>query len=336
MRFALIGYTGHWTTYRPVLAAFPEAVLAAVAPATAEETVGGFDHAPGFGGETRRYETPEQLLDSERLDFVQVCCRPDRTAPLALACLRRGLPVVAEKPLAMDPETLAALWAAAEKVPIVPMHTQRSEPWLAAAKQAVASGAVGRPLASYHQKSYKWGRTRPDWYRSRRTFPGLAPYAGIHAFDWLVWLLGGEWEEVSGWESAAARPDFPACASHAGYLLRGAGRTAAVSVDYLRPPGAPTHGDERLRVAGTEGLLEIGPAAGLNGLVRGAAAPETIPPRAAEDWYVRFVRSLRDEGRSLIPRAEAFRATEIALKAQRAAETGESQDLRGSRYVPGE
>jgi predicted dehydrogenase len=197
----------------------------------------------------------------------------------------------------------------------------------------VASGRIGKPLVSYHQKSYKWGKTRPDYYRSRRTFPGIAPWVGIHAFDWLVWILGGEWEEIAGWESTAAHSDFPACASQAGFVLNGSGgAVATVSLDYLRPESAPTHGDERLRIAGTEGVLEMGPAVGLNQLLRRDHAPESLPLLEPEDWYGRFVRSLRGQGSGPIPRAEAFRATEIALRAQHAAESGKPQRLANTDY----
>jgi predicted dehydrogenase len=320
-----------------VLTAVPEARLIAVAPASEEEWQGAFDHAPGLTVETKRYDTPEALLAAETPDLVQVCCRPDRVPHYTLECLKRGIPVVAEKPLAVDLDTLARLWAASERIPLVPMHTMRSEAWLAAAKQVVAAGRIGKPLVSYHQKSYKWGQRsaggRPEYYRSRRTFPGIAPWVGIHAFDWLVWILGGDWEEIAGWESTAAHTDYPACASQAGYVLKGSrGAVATVSLDYLRPESAPTHGDERLRIAGTEGVLEMGPAAGLNQLLRRDHPPESLSLPEPEDWYVRFVRSLRGQGSSLIPRAEAFRATEIALLARRAAESGNPQRLAGTDY----
>ncbi len=328
MRFALIGYTGHWNSYVPALKSIPGLTLAAVAPATPEENLAGFSRAAGITPETRRYPSPDKLLEAEKLDFVQVCCRTDQIPTWTLECLKRGLPVVAEKPLAMNLETLEVLRKASERTPLIPMHAQRNSGWLASAKAAITRGDIGRPLVSYHQKSYKWGATRPDWYRSRCTFAGLAPYAGIHAFDWVVWLLGGNWAEVSGWESAAARPDFAACATHGGYLLRGRdGQVAEVSVDYLRPEGARTHGDERVRIAGTEGVLEMAPALDLHLLLRGKRAPETLPAPEPEDWFVSFVRSLRGEGPSIISRAEAFRATEIALKAQIAADTGKPQSL---------
>ena len=131
--------------------------------------------------------------------------------------------------------------------------------------------------------------------------------------NWLVWLLGGEWEEIDGWESTAAHPDFPACASQAGFVLKGReGAIATVSLDYLRPESASTHGDERVRIAGTEGVLELGPAVPQNQLLRRDRPGESLPLPEPDDWYVRFVRSLRGQGSSPIPRAEAFRATEIA------------------------
>ncbi len=88
---------------------------------------------------------------------------------------------------------------------------------------------------SFSQKTYKWGKSRPDFYRSRKTFPGLAPWVGIHAFDWLHWILGDVFTEVQGREGTAARPDFPACGSQAAFLLSmGNGGVASVTLDYLR------------------------------------------------------------------------------------------------------
>jgi hypothetical protein len=76
----------------------------------------------------------------------------------------------------------------------------------------------------------------------------------------------------------------------------------------------------------------MGTAAKLNSLTRGDQPPEALPLPKPEDWLVSFVRSLRGEGTGLIPRTEAFRATEIALLAQRAAETGKPQRLSDTDY----
>ena len=76
----------------------------------------------------------------------------------------------------------------------------------------------------------------------------------------------------------------------------------------------------------------MGPAVQMNQLLRRDRPPERLPLTEPEDWYVCFVRSLRGQGGSLIPRTEAFRATEIALRAQRAAESGKPQRLAGTDY----
>jgi hypothetical protein len=65
------------------------------------------------------------------------------------------------------------------------MHTMRGVLELAAEREGVTAGDVGGPAMSFSQKSYKRGTSRPDLYCSRETFPGLAPWVGIHAFGWL-------------------------------------------------------------------------------------------------------------------------------------------------------
>src|SRR3954470_7766400 len=96
--------------------------LAAVAAAGPEEPTGAFDHAPGLTVDTRRYDDARKMLETERLDVVQVCCRSDLLPGWVRLCLDRGLPVMAEKPLAMDLPTLEGLFQAARKanVALVP------------------------------------------------------------------------------------------------------------------------------------------------------------------------------------------------------------------------
>jgi len=308
----------------------------AVAAAGPEETTGAFDHAPGLTVDTRRYDDARRMLDRERLDVVQVCCRPDRIPHWTQTCLERGLPVMAEKPLAMDLPTLAGLYRAAQKadVGLVPMHTHRGEsPELAAVKQAVQAGEIGEPLVSFSQKTYKWGKTRPDYYRSRRTFPGIAPYIGIHALDWLYWILGDVFTEVRGQEGTTARPDYPACASQAAFVftMRNGG-AAALTLDYLRPDAAPTHGDERLRIAGTRGVIEAVLIEKRVTLITADRAPRHLDPIEQSDIFTQFARSLRGEGPPPLSRRDAFRITEIALKAQQAADTGQTVSLLDSAF----
>src|SRR5262249_27508066 len=312
MRLGLIGCTGHWHTYAPALERVHGLTLAAVAPAGPEETVGGFDHAPGLSVDTRRYDDPRKMLDSERLDIVQVSARNDRIPAWTLACLERGLPVIAEKPIAMDLPTLERLFRTAEKTkaPLVPMHTMRAVPALAAVRQAVHAGAIGDPFMSFSQKTYKWGKSRPDSYRARTTFPGLAPWVGIHAFDWLHWILGDVFVDVQGRDATTARPDYPACGSQAAFVLSMEnGGVASGTLDYLRPETAPTHGDERLRIAGSRGVIETALSEKKVTLITADRSPRSLALQSQTDLFTQFANSIRGQGAPPLTLSEGCRIT---------------------------
>jgi predicted dehydrogenase len=335
MRLGLIGSTGHWQVYAPSLKRVPDLRLVAVATAGPEETTGAFDHAPGLTVDTRRYDDAQRMLDTEQLDLVQVCCRNDRTPVWARVCLERGLPVMAEKPLAMDLPSLEGLFHAAlkTKASLVPMHTMRGVPELAAVRQAVRAGDIGEPLMSFSQKTYKWGKTRPDSYRSRKTFPGIAPWVGIHAFDWLHWILGDVFTGVQGREGTTAHPDFPACGSQAAFVLTMQnGGVAAVTLDFLRPEAAPTHGDERLRIAGDRGVIETALVERKATLITAGSRPRTLPSSPQPDLFTQFALALQGKTPPPLTLHEACRITEIAIKAQEAADTGNLVSLRDSLY----
>jgi predicted dehydrogenase len=275
------------------------------------------------------------MLDSERLDVVQVCGRNDRIPVWASMALERGLSVMAEKPLAMDLPTLAGLFRTAQKTraALIPMHTMRGVAELAAVRQAVRAGEIGDPVLSFSQKTYKWGKTRPDSYRDRKTFPGLAPWVGIHAFDWLHWILGDVFTEVMGREGTTTRPDYPACGSQAAFVLTmHNGGVASVTLDYLRPEAAPTHADERLRVAGPRGVIETALIEHKVTLITADKRPRTLPLKNQIDLFTQFARSLRGEAPAPLTLHEACRITEIAIKAQQAADTGRAVSLRDSPY----
>ena len=338
MRLGLIGVTGHWETYAPGLEHIRGLTLAAVATAGPEETTGAFDHAPGVTMDTRRYDDAQRMLETEHLDVVQVCARCDRIPQWTRICLQRGVPVIAEKPLAMDLPTLEELFhlALKSKTAVVPMHSMRGVPALAAMQQAVGSGAIGAPLISFSQKTYKWGTDRPDFYRTRKTFPGIAPWVGIHAFDWLHWILGDVFTSVQGREGTSARPDYPACASQAAFVLTMEnGGEASDTLDYLRPETAPTHGDERLRIAGTRGVIEAALVDRRVMLTTSDRPARSLPLDPQLDLFTQFLRSLRDNTPPPISLHEACRITEIALKAQQAADTGQVVSLLNSPYRAG-
>jgi predicted dehydrogenase len=63
---------------------------------------------------------------------------------------------------------------------------------------------------------------------------------------------------VIGHQGNLSRPDYGTMEDHLAVLMAlDNGGTAVVHADFLRPAAAATHGDDRLRIAGSEGVVEV-------------------------------------------------------------------------------
>ena len=77
-----------------------------------------------------------------------------------------------------------------------------------------------------------------------------------------------------------------------------------------------------MRIAGTRGVLETALVEEKVTLLAADRPPGTLPLIPQADIFTQFARSLRGEGPPPLTLHEACRVTEIALKAQQAADTG--------------
>lgn len=123
-----------------------------------------------------------------------------------MACIEAGLPVLIEKPLAVDPDGARTLVEAADAVglPLLVGHHRRHNPLIAAAKSAIMSGAIGKPVSAH---AMFW-LFKPDDYFDVdwRRQPGAGPvYLNLsHDIDLLRHLVG-EITAVTARESNAVR-----------------------------------------------------------------------------------------------------------------------------------
>ena len=138
----------------------------------------------------RWYDSADELLAREPLDFVDICTPPATHAPLACRALERGLHVVCEKPLAVsraELERIAALVATSGRV-VHTVHNWRHAPIIKRASDLVRAAAVG-PL------------TRVVW-RALRTRAAAAAGNGNGA-NWRLdpALAGGGILTDHGWHA---------------------------------------------------------------------------------------------------------------------------------------
>jgi hypothetical protein len=86
-------------------------------------------------------------------------------------------------------------------------------------------------------------------------------------------------------------------------------------LDYLRTPKAPTHGDDRLRVAGTRGIAEWSDATGLRLQTAGEAPREVKELPAEKSVALEFLKSTFLGAAPFVTLHEIIDATRVTLRA---------------------
>jgi len=322
LKVAIIGLRGHQNVILEGIRQLPDAELVAVSeddPALMD----GVKTHPAATGMLKCYTDYRRLLDEQDIDIAGICGTDDVRAEIACECAQRGIHIIAEKPLAIDLDSLARLRETVETagVRLTMLLTMRYEPAYVALRQAVSEGLVGEVCQVSAQKSYRLG-TRPDWLKSRKTFSGIIPYVGVHALDLMRWTSGREFVEVAAFHANAGHPELREMEDTAAVLVRlDNGGNGAARLDYCRPAAAPTHGDDRLRVAGNRGVIEV--IQGNAPKLIGADEPERVLPVGKHDsLFVDFAAAVAAGSQSRVPEADCFRITEIVLKARQAADDG--------------
>ncbi len=135
----------------------------------------------------------EELLEQETLDGVIIATPNASHSALATTCLRRGLPVLIEKPIADTTEAALAIVAVAEEtgVPVLVGHHRRHSSAIQQARTLLQEGAIGELIAV----SLLWTLKKPDDYfeadwRCRRPGGGPVMINLVHELDTLRFLCG--------------------------------------------------------------------------------------------------------------------------------------------------
>ncbi|HEX8985080.1 MAG TPA: Gfo/Idh/MocA family oxidoreductase [Bryobacteraceae bacterium] len=314
VRVGLIGLDTHYSEIVDPLERLSGAELVAVADPRQK--------LPSQLAAARHYTDYRRMLDREKLDVVGVCNTNGERAEAVLACLERKLHVASEKPLALERPTLEQIRRAVERagVRLTMLLSMRFEPPYLAMKRVVASGAIGEVAQIDAQKSYQVDE-RPEWFRHRASYGGTIPWIGIHMVDLMRWTSGREFAESVSFQTRIGFPELGDMENVTGSMFRlDNGGVGMLRMDYLRPKGATSHGDDRLRLAGTRGIVEYQAATGVT-LLAGDRAPEVVhelPPR--DSLFIDFLKSIYLGTSPALTQADVFRVNEIVLLARESAE----------------
>ncbi len=340
VRFGIIGAGVAGRYHAQAIAQTPGAQLVAVCAGHPERAAA---LASAFGASVE--PDVEALLARDDIDAVCLCTPSGQHAAQGIAAARAGKHVLVEKPLAI---TLADADALIDACRVAGVHLgvalqRRTDPDFRAARDAIASGALGRMILGAITVPYL--RTQ-DYYDSaawRGTWAldggGALMNQGIHLVDLLLWLMGDEVVDVYAHSATLAHAiEVEDCVSatvrFAGGALGSIAATTAVA------PGFP----HRVEVYGTHGGLQIEGEAivrwetahpspsDLQRIVTGGAGQQAAgsgahPTGISAVGHTRivhdFVAAIRDQRAPLVTGEEARRALAVVLAVYESARTGQ-------------
>jgi len=293
MKVCFIGACGHSRQAYNYLITREDVEILAYAPGSEHET-----KIPAFARELPYFEDYKAMLDQVQPDYAVVSPVFGLTASVILECARRKIHVFSEKPVATTLEDLERVEKAVREsgIRFCAMHYLRYDPAFYLGAKLVKNGAIGEVKLVTAQKSYKYG-TRPDWYKDAKLYGGTIGWVGIHAIDWIYHFTGKGFLSVTTQKVGEM-------AAVCQFALED-GVIGAMNLDFYRPAGAATHGDDRVRCAGTQGVLEVRDG---KVILITPEITEIMEPEQAPELLEEFLAG------GGIPAEEIFYLTRVALR----------------------
>lgn len=320
MKLAILGVKGHTGTVLAGARALGNVEIVAVAEDDPKLLASFLKKDPSLQ-KTQTYEQWRHLIEHTMPD---VCCVAGETGgriDQLLALLGRDIHIVSEKPLVTTLAELERLRAAfaKSKSQLTMLLELRHQPKNTRVREIIRRGDIGEVCQVATQKSYQWGE-RPEWYRSRARLGGTIPFIGIHSLDIIHWVTGLDYARLAAFHGNIGHLEMGETEDHASVLAQlSNGASVTARIDYLRPAAAKTHGDDRIRVVGTKGMIEVNEGDEAISLITAEKA-ERIPFGETENLFVEFGKFIQGGPAPRITADDCFYMTEVVLRAQQAAD----------------
>jgi predicted dehydrogenase len=336
MKIGLIGNRGHQEYVFEGLRRCPWVSIVAISSGTDEDEIEPLKtRCLQSGQKPSVYADYHDLLDRGDITAVSIAGPFYAHARMSQEALEREIHVFCEKPVALNLEDLAVLkgiYQDHSELRFTAMLGLRYDPAFYTAWNAVQHGAIGETRLIHAQKSYKLG-TRPDYYRQRSTYGGTIPWVGSHAIDWVHWFSGTHFLSVTARHSKRHNRDLGELEASAVCMFELANDIyATVNLDYFRPTVATTHGDDRLRVVGSDGVVEVRQGrVFLTNLQAGGE--KELEPGCERQIFCDFIAGIEGKTVPLLNAWDAFIVTEACLLARQSAD--ESSQIHFQEQING-
>lgn len=304
-----------------------------------EDTDEGKALADGLGIEFN-YPTLESVLADEKVDAICLGgCYGERGGE-AIAALKAGKHVYADKPVCTSLEELDEIEKLSKEknLKVGCYFMMRFSAGMRNIREMIADGTLGEigAINMTGQHPLQYG-TRPMWYFEKGKHGGTINDIAIHGVDLVRFLTGYGVKNVTGartWNHFAKEvPEFRDCGQFMAELENGAGFTADVSYAAPASCGFSLETYWRMTFWGTKGVVEYklkgGGKAGIDSsdaallqvALDGSEGFAPVELRAYDVTGIgEFVKEINGETGLLIDTAEVIRTSRDVLTIQAAAE----------------
>jgi predicted dehydrogenase len=324
MKLCVIGSRGHQAYVIDGLREMPLVKVVGISAGSEEDDAREITGMFGdLGRSAEVYSDYRLMLDELDPDVVSIAGPLEEHAQMCIEAFQRGIHVFCEKPVATTMSDLKRLKNAYAETDshFAAMMGMRYDPAFYAAWRAVRDGEIGRVRLINAQKSYKLGQ-RPEYYWRRETYGGTIPWVGSHAIDWIKWFSRERFRTVYATHTSRYNNDYGELETLAlCHFTLTDDVFASASIDYLRPAAAATHGDDRIRVVGTEGTIEVRMERVFL-ISDETEGTEELEAKCDRQIFRDFVEQIKGSGVGLMDAEDIFEVTEACLLARRSADVG--------------
>ncbi len=196
------------------------------------------------------------------------------------------------------------------------------------ATDLVRDGAIGRVIQVLGLGPHRLGKaSRPAWFFERAKFGGILCDIGSHQFEQFLTFAGATDAEIMHAAVANhANRDKPEFEDFGEAALRGNnGATSYVRVDWFTPDGLGTWGDGRTLILGTKGYIELRKYIDVARDRRGdhvylvdesGEHHVNVAGLVGFRFFGELIRDCLERTEKAMTQAHAFKAAELALRAQ--------------------
>lgn len=324
MKVGIVGSCGHNSSVTRLAESHREFTICGICPGPEEKNCDSLlARVRKSNPRVKVYSDYKTFFNEEKPDILVITSYCGFHARIAIECIRRGVHIFTEKPAATtlaELDRLEEAYFAQSKVKLSAMMISRYQPAFQAAKKSVQAGEIGNLRMIYAQKSYQFG-SRTGMYENPEFYGGTIPWVGSHAVDWIYWLGGLEFRQIFAMESRIGNRGIGELETTAVCTFELEKEVfATCTLDLFRPAGAGGHGDDRIRLVGEQGVLEVADG---QALLIDEKGIKTLEGEAGKSAFLEFLKEIQGLPSESVKAEEVFTVTRACLLARASAQEGE-------------